>query len=105
MRTQYTNPMIHKAFDLLEQLSADELARQRAEVREKALKNEVSMLEDARTEGRAEGVDLGELIGEIRALQGVLKVPVDHKEPLMSRSRKNLETILQQLETTLNAHA
>jgi predicted transposase/invertase (TIGR01784 family) len=51
MRTHYTNPAIHKAFDLLETLSADELTRQQAEMREKALKNEVSMLEAARTEG------------------------------------------------------
>jgi hypothetical protein len=51
MRTQYKNPAIHKAFDMLEKLSADENARLRAEIREKALKNEVSMLAAARREG------------------------------------------------------
>ncbi len=76
MRTEYTNPMIQKAFDLLERLSADELTRQRADVREKALKNEMSLLEDARMEGREEGVELGEMIEEIRTLQRVLHVPV-----------------------------
>jgi predicted transposase/invertase (TIGR01784 family) len=109
MRTQYTNPMIHKAFDLLESLSADELTRQRAEVREKALKNEISLLEDARregrAEGRAEGVDLGEVIGEIRALQRVLKIPVESKETLMTHAHQDLQNMLRQLEATLDARS
>lgn len=61
MRKSYTNPMIHKAFEVLEALSADELTRQRAEMREKALKNEVSMLEDAREEGIQQGIQQGQL--------------------------------------------
>ena len=105
MRTPYTNPMIHKAFDLLESLSADELTRQRAEMREKALKNEISLLEDARMEGRAEGVDLGEVIGEIRALQRVLKTPVESKETLMTHSHQDLQNMLRQLEATLDARS
>lgn len=51
MRTQYKNPAIHKAFNVLEQLSADEETRLRAEVREKALKNAASELAAAREEG------------------------------------------------------
>ncbi len=109
MRTEYMNPMIHKAFDLLESLSADELTRQRAEVREKALKNEISLLEDARMEGREEGreegVDLGEEIGGIRALQRVLKIPVESKETLIAHSRQELQNMLQQLEAMLDARS
>jgi predicted transposase/invertase (TIGR01784 family) len=59
MRKLYTNPAIHKAFEVLEALSVDELTRQRAEMREKALKNEVSMLEEAREEGLQQGLQQG----------------------------------------------
>ncbi len=51
MRTHYKNPSVHKAFDLLEKLSADDETRRKAEIREKALMNEVSMLAAARREG------------------------------------------------------
>ncbi len=105
MRTEYTNPMIQKAFDLLERLSADEMTRQRAAVREKALKNEMSLLEDARMEGRVEGVELGEAIGEIRALQRVLHVPVERKETLLTRSRQDLQTMWHDLDAMLNAQS
>lgn len=101
MRTQYTNALIHKAFDLLETLSADEITRQRAEIRENALKNERALLEEARMEGRAEGMDLGELIGAIRALQRVLNRPVQDKETLMTISREELHAMLHELEANL----
>ncbi|CAN2045363.1 transposase [Candidatus Magnetomoraceae bacterium gMMP-1] len=54
MRANYKNPMIHKAFDVLEKLSADEMTRYQAEVREKALKDEASFLDEAREEGKKE---------------------------------------------------
>ncbi|QTA85210.1 Rpn family recombination-promoting nuclease/putative transposase [Desulfonema magnum] len=51
MEMHYTNPMIHRAYDALKKLSADEETRQLAEMREKALKDEVSALDAARREG------------------------------------------------------
>ena len=42
MRTAYKNPAIHRAFDILETLSADETVRHLARVREDALRNERS---------------------------------------------------------------
>jgi len=44
MRTAYKNPAIHKAFGILETLSADEKVRHLARVREDALRNERSEL-------------------------------------------------------------
>ena len=55
MRAHYKNPMIHKAFGILEQLSADEETRLRAEMRERALKDEVSMLAAAERKGMEKG--------------------------------------------------
>lgn len=51
MRTHYKNPAIHRAFGMLEKLSADKQFRRQAEIREKALQNEVSMLAAAKREG------------------------------------------------------
>ncbi len=51
MRTQYSNPNIIKAFDILEKLSADEKTRMLAEQRERALKDEASLLGAARRQG------------------------------------------------------
>lgn len=51
MREKYQNPMIHRAYDGLKALSADEKTRELAERREKALKDEVSFLNEARRKG------------------------------------------------------
>ena len=56
MRENYTNPKIHKAFHALEALSADEQARLRAEMRERALMNEISELSAAERKGERKGM-------------------------------------------------
>ncbi|MCP4348604.1 MAG: hypothetical protein GY795_24240 [Desulfobacterales bacterium] len=58
MRTHYKNPAIHKAFNILEALSADDKVRRMAEMREKALKNEISELAAAKRQGRQEGIEI-----------------------------------------------
>jgi len=51
----YTHPPVQKAYALLQQISADESTRQLAEMRERALMNEISMLEEAEEKGIAKG--------------------------------------------------
>ncbi len=53
---QCANPNIHKAFRALQALSADEEPRQLAEMRERALSDEVSELNGARLEGERKGI-------------------------------------------------
>jgi len=72
MRKDYKNPAVHKAFDLLEKLSADEITRRRAEMREKALTNEVSMLAAARREGEKTGIEKGEKLAALRTAKNLL---------------------------------
>ena len=55
MKEHYKNPMIHKALDALQALSADEKTRELAERREKALKDEAMFLNEAKKIGREEG--------------------------------------------------
>lgn len=51
MRDHYKNPAIFKAFGLLKTISVDKEIRRLAELREDALRNEASMLGEARREG------------------------------------------------------
>ena len=63
MQAQYQHPAVKQAFRALQQLSADEEIQRRAEIRERALKDEVSLLAEARKEGREEGIFHGLLQG------------------------------------------
>ena len=53
----HPHPPVQRALEKLRALSADEEARYWAEAREKALNDEVTLLEEAREEGREEGRD------------------------------------------------
>ncbi|MCP4111196.1 MAG: hypothetical protein GY749_37670 [Desulfobacteraceae bacterium] len=55
MRTHYENPLIHKAFSVLESLSADEKTRILAQKREESLMDERYELAAARKKGKKEG--------------------------------------------------
>jgi predicted transposase/invertase (TIGR01784 family) len=117
MRTAYKNPAIHRAFDILETLSADETVRHLARVREDALRNERSELfyaekkgleqgrmegrMEGRMKGRMEGIEKGELIGKIHLAQRLLKRPVTPKKKLLEQSLKDLKATLKQLEAEL----
>ena len=52
--------------------------------------------------GIAKGINTGELIGEIRATQKFLKRPIMTIAELSQKSRRELVTLLQQLEADLN---
>ena len=54
---------IQEALSRVRQLSADEEARRLAFVRERALRDEVSLLKEAREEGEQIGIQKGEQIG------------------------------------------
>lgn len=109
MQTRYQNPAIKQAFQGLQRLSADEETRQRAEIRERALKDEASFWAEAHEEGweqghkegREEGREEGELIGTIRTLQAVLHRPVSAKDELARRDLDALRQMAQELEAAL----
>ncbi|MCP4346818.1 MAG: Rpn family recombination-promoting nuclease/putative transposase [Desulfobacterales bacterium] len=76
MRTHYKNPAIHKAFNILETLSADDKVRRLAEMREKALKNEISELAAAKREGKKEGREEGSWEKARSTAENLLKMGV-----------------------------
>ncbi len=66
-------PALGKAMTALEFLSQDAEARRQYEMRQKALHDEASMLEGARTEGRTEG----EFAGKLKVAQNMLAKGMD----------------------------
>ena len=123
-RRQYANPTIRKAFTLLDELSADEETRYIVEMREKALKDEASILaelteaqeigreegrkegrDEGRKEGRAEGkvegleegLMKGELVGDIRLLQYQLEMSISSKEALSEKPVEELNALYREL--------
>jgi predicted transposase/invertase (TIGR01784 family) len=93
MREHYTNPAIHKAFTFLEELSADEIERQRAEIREKALKDEATFLDDAKKEGFAEGIEQGADAKARSMVQILLAMKVASSEQIAEITGLSLEKI------------
>jgi len=65
---------VQQAMDRIRQLSADEEARRLAFVRERALHDEVSFLNEAKREGRKEGREEGRLEGVRDALRAQLTI-------------------------------
>jgi len=58
-------------------------------------------IEKGRIEGLKKGMDKGELIGEIRILQRILKYPQISKTELTQKSSKELRKLLKKLESEL----
>ncbi len=63
MMTQNNDRVMNKAVLILKEMSADEKIQELARIRERALHDEASYLQDARAEGRAEGFSMGEMKG------------------------------------------
>jgi predicted transposase/invertase (TIGR01784 family) len=87
----YTHPPVQKAYALLQQISADQNARQLAEMRERALINELSMLADAKEEGKEEGEKEGIQEGKITVARALLDVLDD--ETIALKTDLPIETI------------
>ncbi len=108
-RSKYTDPAIRKAFSVLEHISADEDARRLADMREKALKDHVSALAEAREEGMKEGLEKGmekgELIGEIRLTQYQLKLPLASKADLAQQTDEALQALYHDLQQKLQQYS
>jgi len=63
MIEQTKAPIVNKAVLKLREMSADDIIKERVRVREKALHDETTALNSARSEGRAEGIAIGEKKG------------------------------------------
>ena len=100
MKDHYKNPMIHRALDALQALSADEKTRELAERREKALKDEAMFLNEAkkigREEGRKEGLKEGRKEGKKETAINLLKLgvlPIDQIAEATGLSVREIENV------------
>jgi len=87
----YTHPPVQKAYALLQQISADQNARQMAEMRERALINELSMLEEAKEKGMEKGIEKGMEKGKITVARALLDVLDD--QTIALKTELPIETI------------
>jgi predicted transposase/invertase (TIGR01784 family) len=79
MRENYSNPNVLKAYHALESLSEDEKARLRTEMRERALRNEISELNAAERKGKREGKLEGKREGKREGrLEGMTEMIIEN---------------------------
>jgi predicted transposase/invertase (TIGR01784 family) len=100
MRAHYKNPLVHRAFDILETLSADRKMRRLAEMRETALRNEISALATAREEGKKEGKKEGKEEQARSTAETLLKMGVLYPEQIAEAtglSQKDISEIQKKL--------
>lgn len=93
MRTHYANKNIIRAFDILERLSTDEEIRLLAEQRERALKDEASMLGAARRQGEKIGLQKGERYKASDTAGKLLKVGVLSVEQIADATGLSLDHV------------
>lgn len=87
-----TNPAVKEVRGYIRELSADEKARQLAEARAKAFRDEASLLEDAEKRGEARG----EVKGEAKLLQRMIhkryqEFPAWAQDKLNAATQEQLE--------------
>ena len=97
MRTAYTNPAIHKAFDVLETLSADEKTRRLARIREDALRNERSELFYAEKrgleKGEKRGLEKGRKENAVKTAKNLLAMAVLPPDQIAQATGLDIEEI------------
>jgi len=86
---QIQHPPIQKAYQHLQALSGDEQARREAFVRERALRDAVTMESAAKAEGMAEGIAIGETKGLSSLLMRQLRVKFGALSPATEQRLKS----------------
>ncbi len=105
METNYTNPAIHKAFDVLREISADEKNRIKAEERDRQLRYEKSVMLEAHEKGMEKGREEGR---EEKAKQMAVKLltagnmSVEQIADLCELSIETINELQRQNQDTLN---
>jgi len=96
--SQLDTPEIRQALASLAMLAETDSEREIYEGRLKALRDEHARMSDARSQGLADGLDQGELIGRIRTAQRFLGREQTAREVLMAMSTEDLERLAEELE-------
>ncbi len=91
-------PPIHRALEVLNVLTQNEIERERYEARLKGMRDQSASLFGEREAGRKEGLDKGDVIGRIRLCQKILKQPLESKEDLAALSIEELIRRVEDLE-------
>jgi flagellar biosynthesis/type III secretory pathway protein FliH len=94
----FREPVYQRATRELQMLTKDAALRERYESRQKAIRDQMSLLEDAleeglekgREQGLEQGLEKGVLIGRVQLCQQILNRPVTPEEELLTLSIEEL---------------
>ena len=75
-------PMVHRAMEVLDMLSKNDVERERYQARLKWERDQTAFIDEAREEARAQAQEKGEWIGHIQFGQELLSLPFTSKEEL-----------------------
>ena len=77
MIAQANDTVMNKAVFILKKMSADDKMREAARIRERALHDEASYLEDARNEGIEEGIGIGRAEGRAEGIEEGIDIGIE----------------------------
>lgn len=81
---RFREPVYQRATRELQMLTKDAALRERYESRQKAIRDQMSLLHDALEEGLEKGREQGVLIGRVQLCQQLLHRPVTPEEDLLT---------------------
>ncbi len=99
---EFSEPVYQHAFKELKMLTQDDLERERYESRQKAIRDQISLLEGAREQGIKKGRKEGQLIGRIQLCEQLLNRPSTTHEHLAALSLEELRERADALQSELS---
>lgn len=103
LRGMLEEPELQEAIGVLEMIAKTPDQRELYETRLKMQRDEAARLEYAELKGRAEGREEGELLGQVRMLEGLLNLPRSSDEELAAQTMDQLRARAADLQNKLRA--
>jgi len=99
--TPFREPVYERTVKELEMLAKDAIERERYEARQKAVRDQMSLLEGALEQGLEKGREQGVLIGWVQLCQQLLHLPVTPQDELLRLPPGELRALAERLRSEL----
>jgi len=99
--TPFREPIYERTVKELEMLAKDAIERERYEARQKAVRDQMSLLEGALEQGLEKGREQGVLIGWVQLCQQLLHLPVTPQDELLRLPPGELRALAERLRSEL----
>jgi len=97
----FREPIYQRTAKELLMLTKDEVLRERYEARQMAIRDAISQLEEARDDGRQEGLERGVLLERVRFSQQILNRPVTPDDELQTLYIEQIRELAEQLKSAV----